>query len=321
MPFPCGRSGARALCCGLLLAALAAGLAPPRAHGDAPRVAVLYPAVGEPYRRVFEQIVDGIDHGLDAAAATRAVQETATAESVSAWIDSTGADLVIALGQGALRLARRSAGARPIVAGAAAFAPDDVDGVDALSLTPAPRLVFDRLREIAPRVDSVYVLYQPGKDDWIIERARAAAAATGIKLDTRAAQGLQAAARAYRDILDAHGATDRALWLLRNDALVDDQTLLPLILEQSWNRDRVVISNNPSHVKRGVLFALYPDHGAMGTHLARMAENRLAHPDRPHRLLPLESVRIAVNVRTAAHLGLPIDGPTRRNFDVVFPSP
>jgi putative ABC transport system substrate-binding protein len=72
------------------------------------------------------------------------------------------------------------------------------------------------------------------------------------------------------------------------------------------------------HVRRAVLFSLYPDNAAMGRHLGETAQEFLASGDYgEHGMVLLREVLQAVNLRTAMHLGL--DVSAQQGFDMVFP--
>jgi putative ABC transport system substrate-binding protein len=69
-------------------------------------------------------------------------------------------------------------------------------------------------------------------------------------------------------------------------------------------------------VPKGALFALFPDNNAMGRRLAQL----LREPaPAAARLLPLEQLDTAINIRTADHLGLGLSAADAR-FDMVFPN-
>jgi putative ABC transport system substrate-binding protein len=82
----------------------------------------------------------------------------------------------------------------------------------------------------------------------------------------------------------------------------------------------VVISNNPSHVNRGVLFSLYPDYGNMGKSIGKLAMQVSASGNHANKAMtPLRDVLIAVNLRTAEHLDLVYSTKQQETFDLVFP--
>ncbi len=96
---------------------------------------------------------------------------------------------------------------------------------------------------------------------------------------------------------------------------------MPVILKEAWDKNLLVFSSNPEHVKRGALFSLYPDNRGLGRSLAQLTLERLKSPPKPPAVLALKDLLIAVNARTAEHLGLRLTNQARRRFDLVFPSP
>ena len=112
-----------------------------------------------------------------------------------------------------------------------------------------------------------------------------------------------------------------ALWLPQDTTTVDDDTILPFVLRQSWNRDLPVFSSNVTHVKRGALFALYPDNVELGRALAQAAVRYLSGSKHGvEGVQALREVKSAINTRTAAHLGLSLDTKLA-GYDLVFPTP
>ena len=86
---------------------------------------------------------------------------------------------------------------------------------------------------------------------------------------------------------------------------LNDPSILMLVLEAAWKKKIIVFSSNPSHVKRGALFSLYPDNRKMGGTLAEIAQQhelKLISPSAG--LAPLKSVHLIVNKRTSKHLGI-----------------
>ena len=102
---------------------------------------------------------------------------------------------------------------------------------------------------------------------------------------------------------------------------MEEGSVLPLVLQESWNRSLAVFSSSFGHVRRGVLFSLYPDNVELGKSLAGLALGILASGNHGGRgMMPLRDVRIAVNLRTAQHLGLDLSRQ-QQSFDLVFPEP
>jgi putative ABC transport system substrate-binding protein len=110
------------------------------------------------------------------------------------------------------------------------------------------------------------------------------------------------------------------LWLPQDSVTVEESSVLPLVLQEAWKRSLVVFSSSVSHVKRGALFSLYPNNIELGRNLADTALGRASSGGAAVRaIMPLREVLVAVNVRTAGHLGLGIGTRQQQAFDMVFP--
>ena len=122
----------------------------------------------------------------------------------------------------------------------------------------------------------------------------------------------------YQSIFSSSDARHDTVWLPQDSTTVEESAVLPLVLQEAWNRNMAVFSSSLSHVKRGVLFSLYPDNMGLGRNLAQVA---LSNADGASGLVPLKDVLVAVNLRTASHLGLNLGNKPQQNFDLVFPEP
>jgi ABC-type uncharacterized transport system substrate-binding protein len=304
----------------LLTLCLAATSAP----AQSATIAVLYPDVREPYYTVFMTLLRGIEAGAGGVVKRKAVPEDFDASILNRWLRDEKADVIIALGQRGLKAAKAARGDLPVVTGALLLTPGQVDGenVTGVSLAADPERLFGRLKSLAPAVKRIFVVYYPEVNGWLMKLATRAAGAYGLELHAYAAHDLRAAALRYKEILDKARDEADAVWLPLDSTTVDDDVVLPMILEAAWTQHLVVFSGNPAHAQRGVLFALYPDNLALGRRLADMAL-RAAKEGR-HKsaaVFPLTDLHIAVNLRTATHLGLHFASGQQRDFDLVFPSP
>ncbi len=307
-----------ALTCAVLLVFLPAS----RVLTDTPMVGVMYPEIREPYRGVFLKIVQGIEAELGTEVKRYVLPEDYSPETLNGWLSRERITTVIALGSRGLRAATQMPEAVQVVVGAVLNAPSEVR-FPVVTLNPDPAAFFDRLHQLAPGVRRVTVVYNPQRSGWLMERARAAAKGRGLTLSLLPARGRREAALRYRDVMDGVGEEPmEAVWLLQDPSTLDTRTVLPLVLREAWKRNLVVFCSNPAHVKRGVLFALYPDNVGMGRTLGRMvSQGKEADNLKISGGLPLRDLLIAVNVRTADHLGLEITSRQKRAFDLVFPSP
>jgi putative ABC transport system substrate-binding protein len=190
-----------------------------------------------------------------------------------------------------------------------------------ISLTPDPALLFMRLKNLLPAVKRVIVIYDPYRNDWLIKLAREAAKAQGLELVANEARDMASAAHLYEAAFASADSRRDAIWLPQDATTVDENTILPLVLKESWNRGVAVFSSSFLHVKKGALFALYPNNLELGRALASSALGVLAGEPGKKGMLPLREVHTAVNLRTASHIGLNIGYQQQRSFDSVFPEP
>ncbi|MFC6520414.1 ABC transporter substrate binding protein [Undibacterium arcticum] len=190
-----------------------------------------------------------------------------------------------------------------------------------ISLTPDPVLLFALLKKLLPGAKKVTVIYDPQHNEWLLKLAREAAKAQGLELVAHEARDLASAARLYEAAFATADSRFDAVWLPQDSTTVDEDTILPLILKESWNRGVPVFSSSFLHVKKGALFALYPNNVGLGHDLANFALGVLAGEPRKRGMSPLREVLTAVNLRTASHIGLNIGYQQQRSFDFVFPEP
>jgi putative tryptophan/tyrosine transport system substrate-binding protein len=280
-----------------------------------PRVGVVYPQVREPFRAVFQTIAKGIDTELPRRTEVFEIGPDENAGTLSQQLAKRDIDAVILLGTHGLTLSEQLDPSFRRVVGAFLAAPDKVPpNVLATSLAPAPRLLFAKLRELAPGVDRINVIHGADDNDWLIQRAHIAAKELGYNFNPIRMNSIREGANAYRELLQQCGPTD-AVWLLQASAFLNESSVLQMILRAAWDRNVVVFSSNGSHVPKGALFALFPDNAAMGAHLARQATRSDIAPG----LYPLEQLNTAINIRTSDHLGLGLNAGDSR-FNMVFPN-
>ena len=285
-------------------------------------IAVLYPEVAEPYRSVFAKIVEGIEDQAKGRVASFEIGPNQSPQNIMIELRRQDIRVVIALGRNGLRLASGLDRDIGLVAGAMVSVPEtQARSITLFSLAPSPALMFSRLQSLMPNARRVFVVYDPAQNGWLIRLAKEAARARGLELVAYEAADLKTALRIYREILAAADAKKDALWLPQDSNTVDDTLVLPLVLQEAWSRDLTFFSSSVAHVRRGALFSLYPNNLEMGRNLAHSSLGLLASGTvGASGVLPLTDVLMAVNVRTADHLGINISR-MQQSFDLVFPEP
>jgi putative ABC transport system substrate-binding protein len=282
-------------------------------------IGVLYPDIVEPYRGIFTKIVAGIEESARPKVHTFAVAASVDAAELNRQLRRHNIKVVIALGRQGLKAAAGLERDISVVVGGVLLLPDaEHKSLHGISLTPDPALLFARLKSLQPNVKRVLVVYDPQHNEWLIRLARDAAKAQGLELLAQEARDLASAARWYETLFSAAQPQRDALWLPQDPTTVDENTILPLVLKESWNRSVPVFSSSYLHVKKGALFVLYPNNVELGRNLAASAQRILSGETRKG-MLPLRDVHSAVNLRTANHIGLSISNEQQSSFDAVFP--
>jgi len=303
---------------GLLLLALWPGCAVLAAP---PRIMVIYPEAKGGYAILFEQIISGIEEAAKGIIIPLAVPPNPDLEALQQSIENQPIDVVIALGRRGIETAKALQPKAPVIAGGLmSMSEADMKTYPAISLLPQPSLLFRRLHELAPGIQRVYLVYNPSRHDWLLPRAKAAAKQASLTLIARPATNIRSAARLYRELVGEMKPGHDALWLLQDSTLTGDTSLLSYLLQEAWQRRLLFFSSSPAHVRRGALFSLYADKQGLGRDLGRFAL-RVMHKGAKPGLRPTSEVSIAVNLRTASHLGLRISYQQQRQFNLVFPRP
>ena len=282
---------------------------------------VLYPETKGNYEVLFEQIIHGIEGTTGAAVVSVGVAAKPDMQALRQSVVQQPNDVIIALGRRSLEAVKALQVKTPVIVGGLLSLPEaDSKAYPGISLLPRPSLLFQRLHELAPRVQRVYLVYNPGRHQWLLDRAKAAARREHLTLITRPASDIRSAARLYRELVSDMKPGRDALWLLQDSTLTGDRALLSYLLQEAWQRRLLIFSSSPAHVRRGALFSLYADKQGLGHDLGRLALRIIENGVKPG-LRPTHEVNIAVNLRTASHLGLNISYQQQRQFNLVFPRP
>ncbi len=283
-------------------------------------IAVVFPDIGEPYRSVFTKIIEGIETRSKSTVVSYAVGAGSDATALKNTLKAKDVRVVICLGRQGMQAAEALAREFGVVVGGVAAVPEeDARDISVISLSPDPALLFGTLKSMVPSTRRVYVVYDPRQNNWLIRLAREAARQHGLELVAQEARDLKTAVRLYQDILANANAERDVLWLPQDPTTVEEGAVLPMVLRESWERRLPVFSSSFSHVKRGVLFSLFPDNLGLGRNLAGSAIGLLNSGESASRgVTPLKDVQTAVNLRTAKHLGLSFSSQQQRGFDLVF---
>lgn len=306
-------------CSFLICLALLLGWATFSHAQDPDKIAVFYPDAKEPYRSIYKQIVAGSLEQSKLSDVRVVLKEfiltkAFDSKKITSQLKQQEIRKVIVLGRLGLKLAKVLSKEFSVVSGALPITPNGISGI---SLSSDPLFLFDYLTQVAPEVSRVHVAYSD-KSEWLIELAKSAAEVKGLSLDLRKVSSTKEAIEYYQDLFRSNISKQDAIWLPLDRISSHDKITLPIILEKAWSREVVVFSSKPSHAKRGALFSTYPDNFVLGQNLFNMVEELAKEPEKK-KFAALKSLQLAVNLRTAAHLGLKYSAKQQRQFKLTFP--
>jgi len=281
-------------------------------------IAVLYPDVRRPFNTFFESITEGIKLSQQAKLTIKPVPKTESPEAMSNWLRNTKPDAIILLGTEFKQFNNAFDGPFKLIYGASFFSGNHFKQDKAgISITPEPGVLFNKLKEIAPQVSEIDVVYHELTNGWLIDRAQVVANRLNIKLNKHPVEDIKQAALTYKQIIESSPAPTKALWLLQHEPTLDEKSLLPRILADAWEHETIVFSSNPRHVKRGALFSSLPDNNQLGQDLAQKAIDVLHGKN--NSLEPMRSSLMVANKRTAKHLSLSAEHFSEDDFAVIYP--
>lgn len=211
-------------------------------------LAVVFPDIGEPYRKVFTEIIDGVEQQARGKVRSVAVGPAQDAAELQTTLRRTGVRTVIALGRQGLKTAGAFDALGVVVGGISAL--PEQERFRGISLMPDPALLFTWLKTLVPGVKRVIVVYSPQQSAGAVRLARDAARAQGLELVALEAQDLAAAVRRYETAFAGIDGKRDAVWLPQDAVTADDATVLPLVLRESWNRNVALFSSSILHVKK-----------------------------------------------------------------------
>ena len=282
-------------------------------------VAVFYPDSDEPYRSIYQDIIKGGRHiSLNKKPPITLkpflLQKNFKTEEISQQLRNEHINNVIVLGRLGYRLAKSLPKEFNVVSGALPISPNGVSGI---SLISDPAQLFDYLGQVAPDVKRIHIAYSK-RSNWIIELAVKAVKERNLTLNLNKVKNTKEAINFYQNLFRSKIPKNEAIWLPLDRISSHDKIILPFVLEKAWSQDVVVFSSKPSHAKRGVLFSTYPDNHNLGENLFNMLDSLEKQPDQK-RFAALSALKLAVNLRTATHLGLKYSRKQKQDFKLTFP--
>jgi len=268
-------------------------------------ITVFYPEARKPYSTFFDAIIRGIKEQPQVNIQALAFNKSSNEDDILLSLQQTNPDAVILLGRENIPLQEKIATSFKTVHGALFLSGQDIKkGHSAVSMNPDPALLFAELKKIQPNIKEIHVVFDPAINGWLVQRAIESTAKSGLIIVPHKVSNLQQAALKYKEIIrNNNNHTENALWLLHHDPTLDNKSLLPRVLSDAWKYKQVVISSNPSHVRRGALLSILPDNQQIGKDLALTAI-RLLNGKKAN-ITPMQSTLVVANLRTASTFPTP----------------
>jgi putative ABC transport system substrate-binding protein len=315
------RSQAAAVGAAAVLLLGAAWAVPVRA--SAPHVVILVTGGAAAYREA-ERGARAVLDAVPGVATETVVLDGPDGDSAARRAVERDPALVVAIGSRAARLAREQATGRPLVyamvldpASLGLPTPDrpQTDSATGVTMHVAAARQFELLRELAPGVKRIGVLYDPAISGDEVRGAEAAARAAGLRLvpqPVRSEGETLGAARLLAPQVDA-------LWAVADPTVLTASNARALILFALRAR-LPLLAMSEGYVRTGALAALAAAPDDVGRRAGELARSILAGAE-PGELPPESPPRLALflNRATAGHLGLDLPAALLDQAQQVYP--
>ncbi len=236
---------------------------------------IITPKIESSYKYVFDEMIGGTNSQLPHL--RRIEINGGSKESIQSTLAKCRNTTSIVLGKKAWGYAHK-AGLNNLVVGAVKSTQNSIAKPKALlSYQIDPALFLTTLKKFTPTITQIHIIDTPSVPQGD-KRAALLSQATNLNLNitVHAASGYKERAKAYQQVVKGLNPKREALWIW--DKGKKFTPVFKWILEESWKRNIVLLSNNLGHVKRGALFTLYPDNHAYGVSLAKAALDILKAP-------------------------------------------
>jgi len=277
-------------------------------------VSVLYPDTSVTHSRLYQTIIDGMVTDSNINIMRKGFGKNTPVNDIHKLITDNNSHAAIILGKQGRELSQKLNIDIPVITGGHILADKDRASV---SLAADPARLFQMLKQLQPDTQRVIVIHSAINTGWMIKQAEVAAKEMGLQLLKHNLEHREDISVLFKSILNEARSGRDAIWLPLDPA-IPTREILPHLLKMAWEKNLTVFSNNPVDVKKGILFAMYPDYSNMGKQLLELVRTRLQNRDNAS---PEASryLNAALNTRTASHLGISVDKQLQSNIKLIFP--
>ena len=276
-----------------------------------PKLGVFYPEYPEPYNVIFERIIKGIE-----SQAGKLVRFPIKDNVLQrAMHNNYELDGIIALGEESAHIAEQNT-ALPIVVGAVPMVPKPFSGV---GLSPSPKELFKIVNEVLPEIKKIHIVYSEKYCKKLVKIAYRDLKGSNLILESHQADTKTEALLIYRTLSKSINPETDLIWLPLDLITVDETAVLPMLLQLSWERSLKILSSKPAHSRSGTLISAYPDNFGLGQQLVDVFNRHIESPSE-RITVPSSKLSLAVNTRTADHLGVDFSRKQLEDFELVYPA-
>jgi len=170
------------------------------------------------------------------------------------------------------------------------------------------------VRTFLPTVRRLGTLFDPKKSAAKIRDAEQQAAALGLELKGFPVENDRDVPSQLRALL---GTAD-ALWLLPDSTVLNNESV-SFLLQSALAQHVPVIGFSPEFTRLGALIGVSVSYGEVGRETGQLAR-RMLDGDRvnPLKPVPIERLKISVNLKTARFLGLPVPQELNGLIDEIY---
>lgn len=240
--------------------------------------------------------------------------------AMARWIANhrdAGSALIV-LGHQAIRAVQPLNTGLPLVVGGINHLPERFQA-PSVSVVIDPALFLDRMQQLLPNTRTVTVIYLAHQSA-ILPQIEQAAQPRRVSVQPVPVTDAIDAVRQITRVFDRVDPRSTALWFTTDTLSLDTGVLFPFVLEQTWERRLPAFSDTVAHARRGLLFVLYPDFFEVGKELGDRTKATVAGKTPASPFTFTRAARLALNTRTAQHLGIPLGADVNGQATVLFPA-
>lgn len=274
-------------------------------RADATTIGVLTPCGIDRNQAVFTTISHNIVAASDARIFCLTPPSMSMTADLNAWLIKQKIAVIIALGRPGMDAARHLKARIPVITGA--VYPDQLTthATSSVALQVDPEAAMALLKQLAPHLKRIHVVYANQQSHCEIEKLRIAAAKWQLALHAYAREAvISAYVRTYMQLLARPLNKQDAVWLCETRFSVGEHLIINQLLENAWTRKFVLVAAAAADVKMGVLLGWTPDYANLGKQLANMALKTTPQNLRIGHRVALEKAVPIINFKTAERLAL-----------------